>query len=95
MLVELHQPPNVRYVCDVLASSDTAAPFFSLRQGPGQVQIHKSKVYEGITKDQKEAVLLLDPVSTLTAPICGRAQVDRFELRHTCKLPRTEVGSLP
>eukprot|EP00041_Stephanoeca_diplocostata_P017618 m.359794 g.359794 ORF g.359794 m.359794 type:complete len:381 (-) comp20763_c0_seq6:252-1394(-) len=52
----------------------TCSPFFSLRQGPGQVQIHKSKVYEGITKDQKEAVLLLDP----PVPVCGDVKVEFF-----------------
>eukprot|EP00039_Didymoeca_costata_P007965 m.105988 g.105988 ORF g.105988 m.105988 type:complete len:385 (+) comp13892_c0_seq2:164-1318(+) len=55
-------------------SKGTCVPFFTLRQGPDQVLIHKSKVYEGITKDQSEAVLVLEPPS----PVCGDVKVEFF-----------------
>jgi len=52
----------------------TCVPFFTLRQGPEQVLIYKSKVYEGIGKDQGEAVLVLEPPS----PVCGDVKVEFF-----------------
>ena len=55
-------------------SKGTCVPFFTLRQGPEQVLIYKSKVYEGIGKDKKEAVLVLEPPS----PVCGDVKVEFF-----------------
>lgn len=53
--IHLHGIPNIQ--------GGTCAPFFTIRQGPEKVLIFKSQVYEGISKDQKEAVLLLDPAT--------------------------------
>jgi len=55
-------------------SKGTCQPRFTLKQGPEQVLIHTSKVYEGIAKGQGEAVLALDPSS----PVCGDVKVEFF-----------------
>lgn len=62
-------------------ASGTSAPFFTLRQGPEKVLIFKSQVYEGISRDAKEAVLLLDP----PVPICGDVKVEFFHKTKTGK----------
>lgn len=55
-------------------NNSTCVPYFTIRQGPGQVQIYKSKTYTGISKDQRETVLHLDPPSM----VCGDIKVEFF-----------------
>lgn len=64
--IRLHGVPNVQ--------NGTCLPFFTIRQGPEQVLIFKSQVFEGISKESKEAVLLLDPPT----PICGDVKIEFF-----------------
>eukprot|EP00035_Acanthoeca_spectabilis_P020746 m.434434 g.434434 ORF g.434434 m.434434 type:complete len:385 (+) comp17715_c0_seq1:180-1334(+) len=54
--------------------SHTCSPYFCIRHGPAQVQIHKSKVYEGITRGQKDAILDLEP----PMPVCGDVKVEFY-----------------
>jgi len=54
--------------------SHTCSPYFCIRHGPAQVQIHKSKVYEGIQRGQKDAILDLVP----PMPVCGDVKVEFY-----------------
>lgn len=65
---------SVRLVGIPAIHAHTCSPYFVIRHGPAQVQIHKSKVYEGITKDQKEAVLDLVP----PMPVCGDVKLEFY-----------------
>lgn len=62
-------------------NAGTCVPYFTIRQGPSQVLIYKSKVWAGISKDQREAVLHLDPAS----PVCGDIKVEFFHKTSTGK----------
>lgn len=71
--IHLHGIPNFQH--------GTSAPFFTIRQGPEKVLIFKSAVFEGIAKDQKEAVLLLEPPT----PVCGDVKLEFFHKTKTSK----------
>eukprot|EP00040_Diaphanoeca_grandis_P017809 m.93393 g.93393 ORF g.93393 m.93393 type:complete len:392 (-) comp26629_c0_seq1:392-1567(-) len=62
-------------------SGGTCVPYFTIRQGPNQVLVYKSKVWTGITRDQSVAVLNLDPPS----PLCGDVKVEFFHKTATGK----------
>lgn len=55
-------------------SKGTCVPFFTIRQGPEQVQIHKSEPAEGIDKKQGEVVIRLSP----PVPVCGDIKMEFF-----------------
>lgn len=62
-------------------NNGTCVPYFTIRQGPGQVKIYQSKTWTGISKDQREAVLHIEPSS----PVCGDIKVEFFHKTSTGK----------
>jgi len=62
-------------------SGGTCVPYFTIRQGPNQVLVYKSKIWTGISRDQREAVLHLDPPT----PLCGDVKVEFFHKTATGK----------
>lgn len=71
----------VRLVGIPIFQSGTCVPYFTIRQGPEKVLIFKSQIYEGISKDQREAVLRLEQPT----PVCGDVKVEFFHKSKTGK----------
>lgn len=69
--IKLHGIPNI--------ANGTCAPVVTIRVGPEKVLVHRSDVYDGITRDQGEALLPLSP----PVPICGDVLVEFFHKTRT------------
>jgi len=71
----------IRFIGIPNFSQGTCVPQFTIRMGPTKVLVHKSTWIEGISKDQREAVMpLLPPI-----PVCDDVKIEFMHRKSTGK----------